>query len=302
MKSRIITTLLLLAVAFGVGQAQSRKDLRINEVMVVNDSSIVDDYGRHSAWIELFNTAYAPVEISKVFITNDTLNPTKYSIPLGDVKTRIPKRQHVVFWADSRPGDGTFHVSFSLTPGRDNVIALYDADTTLIDKVVVPATLASNATYARVADGAEEWEIRDNTTLRHNVSPSSANLIKEGNEKAEKFARNDPNGFAMTIMAMAIVFGALLALCIAFYIVSRIGAAMQRRNKATSAAKAPGKRAAAGAESRPANDSGEEIAAIVMALHEHFNVHDQESTILTLKKLRRAYSPWSSKIYGMRSR
>jgi hypothetical protein len=48
------------------------------------------------------------------------------------------------------------------------------------------------------------------------------------------------------------------------------------------------------------HDSGEEIAAVVMALHEHFNAHDDESTILTIRKMKRAYSPWSSKIYSLR--
>ena len=54
------------------------------------------------------------------------------------------------------------------------------------------------------------------------------------------------------------------------------------------------------AEDAPAHDSGEEIAAIVMALHEHLNAHDQENTILTINKVKKAYSPWSSKIYGLR--
>ena len=52
---------------------------------------------------------------------------------------------------------------------------------------------------------------------------------------------------------------------------------------------------------RPEHDSGEEIAAIVMAIHEHFNAHDTESTILTINKVKRAYSPWSSKIYNLRT-
>ena len=34
--------------------AQGRRGLRINEVMVQNDSNYVDDYGLHHAWIELF--------------------------------------------------------------------------------------------------------------------------------------------------------------------------------------------------------------------------------------------------------
>ncbi|MDY5119262.1 MAG: lamin tail domain-containing protein, partial [Muribaculaceae bacterium] len=37
-----------------------------------------------------------------------------------------------------------------------------------------------------------------------------------------------------------------------------------------------------------------------MALYEHLNVHDNEDTILTINKVKRAYSPWSSKIYTLR--
>lgn len=46
---------------------------------------------------------------------------------------------------------------------------------------------------------------------------------------------------------------------------------------------------------------GEVAAAISMALNLHFDeLHDIESTILTIKKVQRPYSPWSSKIYGLR--
>ena len=41
-------------------------------------------------------------------------------------------------------------------------------------------------------------------------------------------------------------------------------------------------------------------AAIAMALHMHFNQnHDDESNIITIKKVTKNYSPWSSKIYGV---
>lgn len=47
---------------------------------------------------------------------------------------------------------------------------------------------------------------------------------------------------------------------------------------------------------------GETIAAISMALHLYFSeMHDEESGILTIKKVSKAYSPWSSKIYAVRN-
>jgi len=48
--------------------------------------------------------------------------------------------------------------------------------------------------------------------------------------------------------------------------------------------------------------SGEESAAISMALYYYLNeLHDIESGKITIKKISRRYSPWSSKIYAMNS-
>ncbi len=45
---------------------------------------------------------------------------------------------------------------------------------------------------------------------------------------------------------------------------------------------------------------GNVTAAISMALHMYFNeMHDEESNVVTIKKVRKAYSPWSSKIYSV---
>lgn len=47
--------------------------------------------------------------------------------------------------------------------------------------------------------------------------------------------------------------------------------------------------------------SGEVFAAISMALHLYeTEQHDFESTVLTINRAAKMYSPWSSKIYGLR--
>ena len=47
--------------------------------------------------------------------------------------------------------------------------------------------------------------------------------------------------------------------------------------------------------------SGEVNAAIAMALHLYYSeMHDKEDTVLTINQTSRTYSPWSSKIYGLR--
>lgn len=309
MKHKLLLLFALMALGCGSLSAQARKGLKINEVMVINDSNAIDEYGRHAAWIELFNSNYASMEISSVFLTNDTTgnNKTLYPVPLGDVKTKMPKRQHIVFWADNRPTDGTFHANFTLDPTKPNIVAIYDADgKTLIDCVTVPV-LQPGQSYARKIDGvgakegeneADFWSVRNGTETEGDyITPGSANKIKGTNPKIDEFKEKDENGFAMTITAMGIVFSALILLSICFYIISRFNASRSKRKKMeaqglSSADLRPSE--------RPEGDSGEEIAAIVMALHDHLDAHDRESSVLTINKVRKAYSPWSSHIYTLR--
>lgn len=295
MRKSIAVIAIALAACVPAAHAQSRDAVRINEVMVENQNSIVDEYGERNGWIELFNSNFAPIEISAVYLSNDSTNAKMYPVPLGDVNTRIARRQHVVFFADGQPNKGTFHTNFVLTPGQENWVGLFDADGKLIDSVVIPDYVVADQTWARTEDGAGRWDIRTGGENDY-ITPSSANIIRDTNEKIALFAELDENGFGMTIMAMCIVFSALLLLCLCFYGIGKIGAAILGMNKK----RAHGIEDGAEVEGFEVHDTGEEIAAIVMALHEHLNAHDTESTILTINKVKRAYSPWSSKIYGLR--
>jgi len=297
MNKRLLLILALLMAGACCLTAQSRKAVRINEVMVQNTpEGIADEYGAHNAWIELFNANFAPIEISSIYITTDPTHRQLYPVPLGDVNTRMPKRQHVIFFADGEPNKGTFHTNFTLYPGRDNYIAILDADRSVIDEVTVPASVLPGQSWARTADGTGSWALRTGGDNDY-ITPSSANVIKDTNKKIEDFAERDANGFGMTIMAMCIVFSALLLLCLCFYAIGKLGSYLSRLRKARV------KAAEAGEVLKVrdvTHDSGEEIAAIVMALHDHLDAHDRENTVLTINKVKRAYSPWSSKIYNLR--
>ena len=49
--------------------------------------------------------------------------------------------------------------------------------------------------------------------------------------------------------------------------------------------------------------TGEVTAVIGAAIHLYLNEqHDQENAILTIKQVKKTYSPWSSKIYGVQNR
>lgn len=46
--------------------------------------------------------------------------------------------------------------------------------------------------------------------------------------------------------------------------------------------------------------SVDESAAIAMAIHLYYaEIHDEENAVITIKKVEKRYSPWSSKIYSV---
>ena len=297
-KKRIGIFITLVAVVCLGLNAQRATSLKINEVLVTNEQNYQDDYGLHNAWIEIFNTSFASVNIEGCYLTNDKDNPTKYPIPKGDVLTLIKPRQHILFWADGMPNRGTFHVSFTLDPSKENYIALYDSNgKTLIDEITVPAGMLADQSYAREEDGSANWGIKGGGEHSY-VTPSTNNMTLDKNEKIENFKKHDADGFGMAIIEMSVVFIGLILLYVSFKIVGNIAVKLGKRN----AMKAIGITDKVEAkEKNLGSHSGEEAAAIAMALHEFMNdAHDVEDMILTINKVKRTYSPWSSKIYTLR--
>lgn len=297
-KKRIGIFIALVAVVCLGLNAQRATSLKINEVLVTNEQNYQDDYGLHNAWIEIFNTSFATVNIEGCYLTNDKDNPTKYPIPKGDILTQIKPRQHTLFWADGMPNRGTFHVNFTLDPNKENYIALYDSNgKTLIDEVTIPAGILADQSYARQEDGSANWVIKGGGEHSY-VTPSTNNMTQDKNEKIENFKKHDEDGFGMAIIAMSVVFIGLILLYVSFKIVGNIAVKLGKKN----AMKAIGITDKVEAkEKNLGSHSGEEAAAIAMALHEFMNdAHDVEDMILTINKVKRTYSPWSSKIYTLR--
>lgn len=272
----------------------------INEVLVDNQDNFQDDYGVHSGWVEIFNTSYNSVNLAGCYlkVSSEPGDTLSYFIPKGDVLTAISPRQHALFWADGAPRRGTFHTNFVLSKTRDNWVGLYDSGRKLLDEVVVPAgVLKTDQSYARVSDGADQWEIKDDSETKY-VTPSTNNQTLEGNPKMDKFEQHDSAGLGMTITAMTVVFIGLILLYISFRIIGKVAVKLRKRN----AMKAQNVTDKQEAKERGLGEApGEVIAAISMALHEARGAdHDVEETILTISRVKRSYSPWSSKIYTLR--
>ena len=294
------TLLLMLGVCSSCGEKKSNNKLVLNEVLITNESNFQDDYGLHSAWIEIFNRSYGSADLAGCYLkcSSQPGDTASYFIPKGDVLTLIKPRQHSLFWADGEARRGTFHTNFTLNPDANNWIGLYDSGRNLLDQVVIPAgSLQTNQSYARVSDAAEKWEVKDGSAEKY-VTPSTNNKTIDSNAKMEKFEEHDSVGIGMSISAMSVVFFGLILLYVSFKVVGRVSVNLSKRN----AMKAKGITDNQEAKEKKLGEApGEIFAAIAMAMHEmQSDVHDVEDTVLTITRVKRSYSPWSSKIYTLR--
>lgn len=118
---------------------------------------------------------------------------------------------------------------------------------------------------------------------------SSRAIIKRN---SDMFLKLDPLGIGMTVIGYVVVFIALLLLYILFFNLAKIlhinvKRLLRKENKVV----------------EPKEDipiSGEVNAAIAAAVYLYYSeIHDKEDAVLTINKVSRNYSPWSSKIYGL---
>jgi len=110
-------------------------------------------------------------------------------------------------------------------------------------------------------------------------------------------AAQDPNegyGLGVTVTAGLSVLIVLILLFLLFKLTGSIAILFshQRAMKASGLSKEEAKGIT--------RQSGEIYAAIAMAIYEATELHDEENTILTIKRSVSSYSPWSSKIYTLR--
>ena len=100
------------------------------------------------------------------------------------------------------------------------------------------------------------------------------------------------DGLVITVVGYVIVFMALVVLYFVFTYLARvmnysIRRRLERQGKVTG-------------KEEVAMIPGDVSAAIALAVYFYSELHDEESNILTIERISKSYSPWSSKIYSVR--
>lgn len=273
--------------------AQTLADVRINEIQVYNKHGYKDKFGHALPWIELFNTGYGQVNIGGAILK---VNGKEYRIP----KTQdmvIPTRGYAIFFACGETTKGSYYTNFTLD--NTNFIELYAPDNqeTPIDRMEFnPAEMKEDVSFGwfKGEDGKERL------MLLPQMTPGATNNTLETIHRSELFRQADPSGLVLTVTAVAAVGTSLILLYIIFSYLGKLNIRIARRkeDKAKKARAVETKtEVKAGKKDVLTN---EELAAIAIALYKYSeDIHDIEDTVLTINRAAKAYSPWSSKIYGL---
>ena len=144
-------------------------DVRINEWMASNDSTIADPAdGKFQDWVELYNAGDATANLSGYTLTDDLLNPDKFTVPLG---TFLDAGEYMLVWADKEPEQNEpgleLHVNFSLASGGEE-IGLFAPDGSAMDTVTF-STQIDDVAEGRWPDGGVVGQMAVPTPRESNV-------------------------------------------------------------------------------------------------------------------------------------
>ncbi len=127
--------------------------LWINELVADNAHSAQDGTAASPPWIELYNPAQEPLDLSGWTISTDPAVPDMHRLE----QLTVPAGGFVLLWADQRPELGPDHLALGLSPAG-GALAVYAPDGTPRDGLRFGLQATDHA-LARALDGDASWKI-----------------------------------------------------------------------------------------------------------------------------------------------
>lgn len=169
----------------------------ITELMAANRGAVLDPQGDSDDWIELTNVSDEQVDLSGMFLSDDTEDLHKWSLPAGTV---LAPSASLVVWADDDEGDNPgLHANFKLSQSGE-VVTLTDAASNggaLLDLVSFGRQL-DDVSYGRLPEDPSRFGFLDQPTPGgDNFGMSKAVTGDSGDPLPSSFllGQNYPNPF-----------------------------------------------------------------------------------------------------------
>ena len=143
--------------------------LFINEFMASNNSTIADEQGNYSDWIEIYNGSEEGIWLGDKYLSDNLGSPSKWQMP----EFTLGSQMFVLFWADGNPANGDFHTNFKLSKNGEE-IGIFTEDHANIDEITFGAQ-TTDISYGRQQDGNIPWVFFDTPTPGASNSPDAIN-------------------------------------------------------------------------------------------------------------------------------
>jgi hypothetical protein len=131
-----------------------RSQVVINEYSVSNRNTVLDNYGEHEDWIELYNTGASSADIGGYHLSDKPDNPLQWAIPAG---VTIPSHGHLIIWASGRnvSGGGSYHTNFRLTQTKANPdwIVFSDPAGVILEQIPLENTQSDHSRGRTISGG-----------------------------------------------------------------------------------------------------------------------------------------------------
>ena len=155
------------ALIFGFSSPEAIAAPVLVEFMASNDSSLYDEDGQSSDWIEIFNPDPTSADISGWFLTNDPTERDRWELPPGIV---LPAGGALIVFASNKDRDvGELHTNFKLSKESGGYLALVEGDgqTVANDYIDYPEQF-DDISYglAQTGSGSEVTIIPENSISR----------------------------------------------------------------------------------------------------------------------------------------
>lgn len=130
-----------------------------------DSTGILDEYGRRTGWIEIFNKSQGTVNYGGCFLSDDRNNLKKSPITKSDSRTKLGPRQVVLFHASGDGSDGTFYTGFEIRRGSTVYLVSNDGRT-IVDSVNVPANLPPEDQWQKSPTTSGRWSSKFQPSLQ----------------------------------------------------------------------------------------------------------------------------------------
>ncbi len=134
-----------------------KAQIKINELMASNATTIADNAGSYSDWLELYNTTGSPIDLAGYYLTDNYANKIKFRFTTTANQVVVPANGYLIIWASGVVSRGSKHTSFSLSADGEELALVLPDGATIVDSLSF-GPQRGDVSYGREPNGSATFK------------------------------------------------------------------------------------------------------------------------------------------------